>query len=92
MTGGEAGANRDLAVVHFAGPTAEEKAKELEALKELAAAAAATAHHIAEMVAAGWNVVITHGSGPQVGFILRRSELALPEVAPVPMDGSTSVL
>ena len=38
------------------------------------------------MVAAGWNVVITHGSGPQVGFILRRSEIALGEVPPVPMD------
>ena len=49
-------------------------------------AAAATAHHIAEMVATGWNVVVTHGSGPQVGFILRRSELALAEVGPVPMD------
>ena len=57
-----------------------------ESIPDQAAAAAATAHHIAEMVAAGWNVVITHGSGPQVGFILRRSELALPEVAPVPMD------
>jgi carbamate kinase len=30
--------------------------------------------------------VVTHGSGPQVGFILRRSELALHEVPPVPMD------
>ena len=49
-------------------------------------AAATTAHHIAEMVASGWNVVVTHGSGPQVGFILRRSELAIAEVPPVPMD------
>ncbi len=38
------------------------------------------------MVVAGWNVVVTHGSGPQVGFILRRSELAIAEVPPVPMD------
>jgi carbamate kinase len=38
------------------------------------------------MIAAGWNVVITHGTGPQVGFIMRRSELALEEVPPVPMD------
>ncbi len=49
-------------------------------------AAATTAQHIALMVAAGWNVVVTHGSGPQVGFILRRSELAIAEVPPVPMD------
>lgn len=36
----------------------------------------ATVVHIAEMVASGWNVVVTHGNGPQVGFILLRSELA----------------
>ncbi len=49
-------------------------------------AAAQTSRHMADMIAAGWNVVITHGSGPQVGFILRRSELAIDEVPPVPMD------
>jgi carbamate kinase len=49
-------------------------------------AAAQTVHHIVEMITNGWNVIITHGSGPQVGFILRRSELAIGEVAPVPMD------
>lgn len=45
-----------------------------------------TAHHIADMIAAGWDVVVTHGNGPQVGFILRRSELASAEVDPVPLD------
>jgi carbamate kinase len=60
--------------------------REHESIPDQSAAAAATAHHIAEMVAADWNVVITHGSGPQVGFILRRSEIALGEVPPVPMD------
>lgn len=42
--------------------------------------------HITDMVEAGWDLVLTHGNGPQVGFILRRSELASPEVAPVPLD------
>ena len=28
------------------------------------------------MVEAGWNVAIGHGNGPQVGYILRRSEIA----------------
>lgn len=42
-----------------------------------------TAHHIAALVAAGWGVVVTHGNGPQVGFILLRSEL-VPDDAPVP--------
>ncbi|WP_277186452.1 carbamate kinase [Caballeronia sp. BR00000012568055] len=45
-----------------------------------------SAHNIAEMIEAGWNVVLTHGNGPQVGFILRRSEIAAQEVAPVPLD------
>ena len=45
-----------------------------------------TASYVAEMVAEGWSVVITHGNGPQVGFILRRNELASPEVHPTPLD------
>lgn len=45
-----------------------------------------TARHIADMIEAGWNVILTHGNGPQMGFILRRSELSIHEVAPVPMD------
>jgi carbamate kinase len=46
----------------------------------------ALAGEVAAMIDAGWRVVVTHGNGPQVGFILRRSELALAEVPPVPMD------
>lgn len=42
--------------------------------------------HIVDMVESGWNLVLTHGNGPQVGFILRRSELASAEVSPVPLD------
>src|SRR4029453_17445000 len=34
------------------------------------------AHHIADMIEAGWDLAIGHGNGPQVGFILRRSEIA----------------
>jgi carbamate kinase len=45
-----------------------------------------TARHIVEMIRAGWRVVITHGNGPQVGFILRRNELAAPQVHTTPMD------
>ena len=37
------------------------------------------------MIAAGWNVVLTHGNGPQVGFILRRSEIATGQVPTVPI-------
>jgi carbamate kinase len=35
-----------------------------------------TAQHVADMVEAGWDVAIGHGNGPQVGYILRRSEIA----------------
>jgi len=40
-----------------------------EALRE-------TAHQLADMVNAGWDLAVTHGNGPQVGFIARRSEIA----------------
>ena len=44
------------------------------------------AEEVAGMIESGWKVVVTHGNGPQVGFILRRSELSIAEVPPVPMD------
>jgi carbamate kinase len=50
------------------------------------AAAAESMHHIVDMLEQGWNVVVTHGNGPQVGFILRRSELARHELHEVPLD------
>lgn len=49
-------------------------------------AAAESMKHIANMIEAGWDVVVTHGNGPQVGFILRRSELAVHELHTVPLD------
>jgi len=42
--------------------------------------------HVVDMLEAGWNVIVTHGNGPQVGFILRRSELSIHELHPVPLD------
>ncbi|MRS05182.1 carbamate kinase [bacterium] len=49
-------------------------------------AGAESMHHIADMIEQGWNVVVTHGNGPQVGFILRRSEIASSELHEVPLD------
>jgi carbamate kinase len=39
-------------------------------------AAKETTRHIADMIEQGWDIAIGHGNGPQVGFILRRSEIA----------------
>jgi carbamate kinase len=50
------------------------------------AAVEETCRHIAGLVKAGYRVVVTHGNGPQVGFILRRSELAAHELHQVPLD------
>ncbi len=50
------------------------------------AATVETSKHVAGMIEKGWDVVLTHGNGPQVGFILRRSELSVHELHPVPLD------
>jgi len=49
-------------------------------------AAHETSEHVAAMIEDGWDVVVGHGNGPQVGFILRRSELAAHELHEVPLD------
>jgi carbamate kinase len=48
-------------------------------------AAGETAKHIAPIVEAGYRVIVTHGNGPQVGFILLRSEIAKEKLHPVPL-------
>src|ERR1041384_3672686 len=60
--------------------------KSHESIPDQYEAVALTARYIADMVEVGWNIVLTHGNGPQVGFILRRSELSIHEIPPVPMD------
>jgi carbamate kinase len=62
------------------------KDKRHESVPDQYLAAQETASHIVTMIKAGWSVVITHGNGPQVGFILRRSELAASELHEVPLD------
>src|SRR5919199_3262712 len=41
---------------------------------------------VADLVAAGTEVVLTHGNGPQVGNLLVKNELAAAVVPPVPLD------
>jgi carbamate kinase len=57
-----------------------------KSVKDQYAVCAATSGYIAGLIQAGYNLVITHGNGPQVGFILRRSELARHELHEVPLD------
>jgi carbamate kinase len=45
-----------------------------------------TCEYIAELIAEGLRLVITHGNGPQVGFIYRRGELARNELPLIPLD------
>lgn len=45
-----------------------------------------TSKHLANMVEEGWQIIITHGNGPQAGFILRRNELAAHAVHTTPLD------
>jgi carbamate kinase len=57
-----------------------------QSVEDQSLAAAETDHHIADLVEQGLEVVVTHGNGPQVGFVLRRSELARHELHEVPLD------
>ena len=77
--------SKGLAVVAVGG-NALIKDKNHQTVPDQYQAAVETMKHIANMIIDGWDVVITHGNGPQVGFILRRSELAAHELHEVPLD------
>ena len=63
------------------------KDKQHETVEDQYKAVCETAKHIVGMVEQGFDVVVTHGNGPQVGFILRRSEIAhdVAGMHPVPL-------
>jgi len=66
---------RKVAVVAIGGNSLIKDSKH-QSVEDQYLAAKETTFHIADMVEAGWEVAIGHGNGPQVGFILRRSEIA----------------
>src|SRR5450830_478935 len=76
---------KGLAVVAVGG-NALIKDKQHQSVPDQYLAAAETMKHVADMIQDGWDVVVTHGNGPQVGFILRRSEIASHELHEVPLD------
>lgn len=77
--------NSKVAVIAIGGNSLI-KDKQHQTVADQYEAARETSEHIAAMIKAGWNVAIGHGNGPQVGFILRRSELAAHELHEVPLD------
>ncbi|MCK5794294.1 MAG: carbamate kinase [Anaerolineales bacterium] len=52
------------------------KSKQLQTVQDQYKAAQETSTHLVDMIEAGWDIAVGHGNGPQVGFILRRSEIA----------------
>src|SRR6266576_5734558 len=59
---------------------------EEDTAEEMRRSARFAAERIADIAAAEWEVVVTHGNGPQVGRILLQQELAKDQVAPMPLD------
>ncbi len=57
-----------------------------DTFEEMYRAARVAAERIADIAAAGWEVVVTHGNGPQVGRILLQQEAAKDVVHPMPLD------
>lgn len=74
-----------LAVIAIGGNSLIKDSRHMSVLDQYRAAGE-TAHHIAGLVAKGWRIVVTHGNGPQVGFILLRSELAKDVLHQVPLE------
>jgi len=68
-------AKKKVAVIAIGGNSLIKDPKH-QSVEDQYEAAKESAFHIADMIEAGYEVVIGHGNGPQVGFILRRSEIA----------------
>jgi carbamate kinase len=75
-----------VAVIAIGGNSLVNKGR--ESIPDQYQAIAETAKRIADMIQSGWTVAIGHGNGPQVGFVLRRSEVAyrVEGVPEVPLD------
>lgn len=78
-------AKSPLAVIAIGGNSLIADSKKMS-VPDQYAAAGETSRHIAALVAAGYRVVVTHGNGPQVGFILLRSDIAKQRLHEVPLE------
>ncbi len=75
----------DLVVIAIGGNSLIKDKKHMTVLDQYLAAGE-TCHHIASLIKEGKRVVVTHGNGPQVGFILLRSEAAKDILHQVPLE------
>jgi carbamate kinase len=57
-----------------------------DTIEEMRSSARFAAERIADIASAGWEVVVTHGNGPQVGRILLQQDAARGVVNPMPLD------
>lgn len=57
-----------------------------DTFEEMYRACRQAAERIADIAADGWQVVLTHGNGPQVGRILLQQEAAADTIPPMPLD------
>lgn len=78
------GNKRPLIVIAIGGNSLIRDAEHMDVLDQYRTAGQ-TARHIVPLVKAGYRVLVTHGNGPQVGFILLRSELARDKIHQVPL-------
>ena len=72
-------------VIAIGGNSLIENSKDIS-VKAQFEAAKKTAAHIVRLAKDGHKIIIAHGNGPQVGFILRRSEFSRKILHTVPLD------
>ena len=80
-----------LAVVAVGGNSLT-KAGQRGTIPEQFANSRETSKHIADMLEHGYDIVVTHGNGPQVGNILLRAEMASTVLPPLPLDTCGAVV
>jgi carbamate kinase len=78
--------SKGVAVIAIGGNSLVNKGR--ESIADQLAAVRETCKHIADLIEQGWTVAVGHGNGPQVGFVLRRSEVAhrVEGIHEVPLD------
>src|SRR5262245_62125546 len=74
-----------IAVVAFGGNALVTDAKH-DSIPQQYETVSRSVPHLVDLIEQDWRLVVSHGNGPQVGFILRRSEISQDEVPPVPVD------